>query len=779
MDFRCHPAGKDIKCAAMKPSLAGLVFGLLTVYTCRGNLQLPEPPQQHKSWHPNATIPTNILSAVETMFDQGFPDPRGCEYREIEVEVSSVWKGKSALVKTRGWVLPAKSRETNRFAICWNGLIYPVAKISAPADLHAEITSAVPVSEWIRNPIGEEHTVLFANSSSTRVLLLLHCGETAAALKHWVPNRRLIRESQVEMRKPSAEIGGVENYDPYLEFAGDWAWAMFDRTICAHMRGDEALALATARQLAEVQPKIEAECARRGFPRQSYYDSSRHGQQKPYLDFLDQLPQLLADLERRAKEGHRVSVVESGLQNITNQTERIAALIRDLDLVQARQWGQPGSVNLPEDPIVAALIQEGDATVEPLLDCLETDKRLTRSVGFWRDFFRDRTVISVSSAALDALQAILQASFQGGAPEIRAYWHKYKGMNLDERCYAILNDDSAASRWLEAAAHITQPENVTTFPRGFSMTKPAPTNEPVRLRGGILRAKSNPSVTELMARRALEVPTNNPNAYDLSAACQIGLCLAAWDAAATGPVAKTLLKRCRTVMEYSDQYNSRPDQRLGTFVAKLTLACAQTGDTQAFEDYAAWLKTTTPEQLGFSLSECLEPLQRFPTNAVLQSAADGLFGDTNSAWGKLPWRSAGLSSAIEPEFIAVPAFRRLLSRELDKKTVCGLIEWQTTNMASFQITNYLSGSRAIALPADSQPTNDTSVELRWCDWIAWSLANGKHIPFFNPFAPIEKRDEAIQNAKELLGSGKAGTNWDQVCPLHIPSNSVIHEQKAR
>ena len=735
----------------MKPLLAGLAFGLFTVFACRGNLQLPEPPQQHKPWHPDSAIPTNMLSAVETLFDQGFPDPRGCEYREIEVTVSGVWRGKVSLVKTRGWMLPAKSRETNRFAICWNGLIYPVAKISAPADLHAEITNVVPVPDWIRNPIGEEHTVLFTNASSTCVLLLLRCGETTAALKHWVPNRRLIRESQVEMRNPPTEIGGIENYDPYLQFAGDWAWAMFDRTICAHMRGDEALALATARQLAEVQPKIEAEAARRGFHRQLEYSGSpRQRTEKPYLDFLEQLPQLLADLERRAKEGNRVSLIESGLQNITNQTERIAALIRDLDLVQARQWGQPGSVNLPEDPIVSALIQEGDAAIEPLINCMETDQRLTRSVGFWRDFSRNRTVLPVSKAALAALQAILQASFQGGTPEIHAYWSRYKGMKLEDRWYAILNDDSAASRWLEVAAHITQPENATAFPGGGSMTNPASTNAPVRLRGEILRAKSNPSVTELMARRATEVPASNPNAYDLSAACQMGLYLSVWDAPAAGPVAKTLVKRCRTVMQYSEQQNSRPDERLGTFVAKLTLVCAQTGDTQAFEDYAAWLKTTTPEQLGFFLSESLEPLRKFPTNEVLQAAADSLFSDTNSLWSKLPWRGAGLSSTIEPEFISVPAFRRLLSRELDKKNVCGFIEWQATNMASFQITNYMSGSRGLALPEGDRPAIGTKIELRWCDWIAWALANAKQIPLFNPFAPIEKRDEAIQNAKGLL-----------------------------
>ncbi len=114
----------------MKVISVPLLLGLTAICAHCAVLRLPVPPQQHKSWHPDPAIPTNILSAAEMLFEQGFPDPRGCEYREIEVEVSGVWDGKARVVKTRGWVLPEKSG-TNQFAICWNGLIYPVAKVSA------------------------------------------------------------------------------------------------------------------------------------------------------------------------------------------------------------------------------------------------------------------------------------------------------------------------------------------------------------------------------------------------------------------------------------------------------------------------------------------------------------------------------------------------------------------------------------------------------------------------------------------------------------------------
>jgi hypothetical protein len=45
------------------------------------------------------------------------------------------------------------------------------------------------------------------------------------------------------------------------------------------------------------------------------------------------------------------------------------------------------------------------------------------------------------------------------------------------------------------------------------------------------------------------------------------------------------------------------------------------------------------------------------------------------------------------------------------------------------------------------------MEMRQCDWTAWSLSNAKQITFFNPFAPVQKRNEAISKAKaELLKS---------------------------
>ena len=50
------------------------------------------------------------------------------------------------MVPTRGWVLPGDPAAAPRYAVCWNGLIYPVLAIGARADLHADAMSLSPPS---------------------------------------------------------------------------------------------------------------------------------------------------------------------------------------------------------------------------------------------------------------------------------------------------------------------------------------------------------------------------------------------------------------------------------------------------------------------------------------------------------------------------------------------------------------------------------------------------------------------------------------------------------
>src|SRR5262245_33991890 len=63
---------------------------------------MPVPPQQNMPWTPPAEpFPEKLLTATVKLFEQGLADPRGCEYREIEVVAGSVWGG-AAVIKTHG-----------------------------------------------------------------------------------------------------------------------------------------------------------------------------------------------------------------------------------------------------------------------------------------------------------------------------------------------------------------------------------------------------------------------------------------------------------------------------------------------------------------------------------------------------------------------------------------------------------------------------------------------------------------------------------------------------
>ena len=96
-----------------------------------------------------------------------------------------------------------------------------------------------------------------------------------------------------------------------------------------------------------------------------------------------------------------------------------------------------------------ALTHRGDDAVEPLLQVLVEDDRLTRAVSFGRDFSRWRHLIGVHEAAFAALIEIIQAStFIEGRPDlesdagrrelaaaIRAYLAENRGLSPEDRWF--------------------------------------------------------------------------------------------------------------------------------------------------------------------------------------------------------------------------------------------------------------------------------------------------------------------------------------------------------
>ena len=182
---------------------------------------------------------------------------------------------------------------------------------------------------------------------------------------------------------------------------------------------------------------------------------------------------IVADLKRRQQKGTFGKTPPKDWPAGFDKWEpkkKAAYLIDSLDEVDARQWGQPGGVDLARDRRVQALINLGEAAVPGLIDTIEKDHRLTRSVHFWRDFAEGRTVMAVREAALVAAMSIMQVeAFRAEATgddftahgdeaaikvaaRLRDYWKKYAGVPFDERMMKILTDPKSDPKSLREAA---------------------------------------------------------------------------------------------------------------------------------------------------------------------------------------------------------------------------------------------------------------------------------------------------------------------------------------
>lgn len=147
---------------------------------------------------------------------------------------------------------------------------------------------------------------------------------------------------------------------------------------------------------------------------------------------------------------------------------KIPKLIAMLDEVCAEQHGFPGGVDLADDWRVKTLIRIGEPAVPALIDVIEHDDRLTRSVHSWRMGI-GCTILGVREAALTAVMSILKVrvfeagftgdNFTGRGPEaakqavekLRAYWDRFGKFSFDERMMEIIRDPAITGEQLREA----------------------------------------------------------------------------------------------------------------------------------------------------------------------------------------------------------------------------------------------------------------------------------------------------------------------------------------
>ena len=444
-------------------------------------------------------------------------------------------------------------------------------------------------------------------------------------------------------------------------------------------------------------------------------------------------------------------------------------------------------MSLGESTIVRALIGEGDEAVEPLIDDLERDTRLTRAVHFHRDFFRSRTIMGVHEAAYTALSGLLKTSFFGVATtggnlttkglegrravadRIRAYWEKNRGVSLFERWYRTLADDVAApAEWLQAAGNIVQHENVSVVPGSTAFTQtvttPLPPDARPKLRGEPLRAKKDPSVAELMAIRVKDIDPGEPvdrnsrDPYKVSSANQMASMLAEWDRKAALPILKSRVERCARVVQAGQKAGARVFG-LEIGIAGLTDLRTRPGDPEALGDYATWVRTLTPYHFDFFPSALFRPLWRNPDDPAIVAAAAALFEDPRSPWNPQVWRGdATVAEGHQRDLFTTPmlglkAFRTLVIRALGDKTEVGTVETDEKGRVIVIQGHYRTVSARESTehgvdfdpdgPKNPYKPGPKTMPLRMANLACEKLEGLDGIPRFKKHWPLARRDEAI------------------------------------
>ncbi|MFO0556142.1 MAG: hypothetical protein U0271_47635 [Polyangiaceae bacterium] len=334
----------------------------------RAVVDVPPPPHQRDPWMPPATsLPEDLIRTTELLYTIGLADPRGCDYREVDIVLPPG--------RIHAWVMPDEAGET-RYAIGLDGLVYPIFSAGRPANLQADVAAAM--RQGGRAPQGE-HQLDYRRLQPLLVALLLRMGEASLAEEAWA--------------KYSEGLTDLVVFD-HLETA--FLLAEVRRAGAAHLAGFDVLTVRATENIARMAPVLQSEL-----------DAHAHGSAAGLESELSAALDFATALGREARR--RLSSAGDANQDLASLD--VHALIGELD--QVSTW------KIAADPIARALTARGDEAVLPLIECLDSDTRLTRA-GDWaraspHEVF---SVISVAEVAIVLLTELLEPTVGWDAPSL-------------------------------------------------------------------------------------------------------------------------------------------------------------------------------------------------------------------------------------------------------------------------------------------------------------------------------------------------------------------------
>lgn len=663
-------------------------------------------------------------------------DPRGGELRRATIVRRDTWRAEEHKSEVVGWVKP------NKTIVTFEGLSYPTLAIGERVTLDQVLNPPPPPPGVFRDFSFMEREKLLLPA------LLLIAGHVKAAESKFPQ----------DLEKTPGRT--------FINTCGSYLVPRFHRAVHAHMAGDAKNALADAEILAATMDAYEAEAVRRmgrEMVDRLYESTLQTGPVIRVFQYLSPVPKLREDSARRVREKASSKPDVKGIEKLPAE-QRIAKLIEWLDEVDARQWGQPGGVSIPGDPISLALAQEGEKAIEPLLSVIESDKRLTRAVSFGRDFFANRNLISVAQAAYAIVGNILQLSLVSKDPyrpysveELRGFWNANKGKSRAERLLEILRDDAGNWRqWQEAASQIVRPNDIRVTGEWIGIPDAKPGQEPPIV-GEELRSKSNPTVSEILSKRALQVAgtgelTSSTGYFEVAEAQRIGISFAIWDLKASLP---TLAKLSQRAIEVTD--SDRGGNAIASIFEPAALVIGHRirgGDETAWNDYEKLLGNFKPDSFFSAL--LFSPLWEKAAHHRARTIAKNVLLDRQSTFMQAVLKNGSVhhsfTELIASPLLKVDEFRTSLKQLLANKTVVGFAI-RDQNGYRYKIAEQGgSGSRGLKFPSADPSKIGDDADYRVCDQIAIIVSTLKGAPFYNPVLPDAQRDKVLTELATYLDS---------------------------
>jgi hypothetical protein len=315
--------------------------------------------------------------------------------------------------------------------------------------------------------------------------------------------------------------------------------------------------------------------------------------------------------------------------------------------------------------------------------------------------------------------------------------------NILKDWFNVLSDDRAAyTQWVSVAKAISMP-----------VLKHTKDGKPIynQLKGELLRAAKQPSVTQLLRRRSEIIAKS---VTDPDSSLKIAYYFHRWDRKSA---TQTLREITQPIVERLPKggFNQTDPALIGRCVTALRES-SRSDHEPVFKAYTAWILSLKEVPSFPNAHGLLYPFALSPKSTLTNQ----LFADPNSIWNpKTTLKSNYLDmyNTFSSRLMTIPVFQHSVFDMLDDKTIIGTTEVKDDLIALIEPSGVRYKLDRKWDPAETVP-DDLKENLRICDKIALAMMQIDEIPFFSPAWPESKRDLAIaktrvflkKNAKSLL-----------------------------